>query len=56
MTAIGTHRKCYKCGCTTNNLEATRCECGGFLYLISQLYMPKVAKEQQKEEGEKCSE
>lgn len=49
MTAIGTYRKCYKCGYITNNVEATKCECGGFLYLISQIYMPKAAKEQQKE-------
>lgn len=44
MTAIGTYRKCYKCGCITNNVEAIKCECGGFLYLISQIYMPKTAK------------
>ena len=49
---IGTYRKCYKCGCITNNVEAIKCECGGFLYLISQIYMPKTAKEQQKKEGE----
>lgn len=52
MTAIGTYRKCYKCDCITNNVEAIKCECGGFLYLISQIYMPKTAKEQQKKEGE----
>ncbi len=56
MTAIGTYRKCYKCGCITNNVEATKRECGGFLYLISQIYMPKAAKEQQKKEGEQYSE
>lgn len=55
MTAIGTYRKCYKCGSITNNVEATKCECGGFLYLISQIYMQKAAKEQQKEKGEQCS-
>lgn len=52
MTAIGIYRKCYKCGSATNKLDATKCECGGFLYLISQVYMPKTAKEQQKEEME----
>lgn len=55
MTAIGTYRKCYKCGCITNNVEAIKCECGGFLYLISQIYMPKAAKEQQKEKAIKAN-
>lgn len=45
MTAIGTYRKCYKCGCITNNVEAIKCECGGFLYLISQIY---ICQRQQK--------
>ena len=52
MTAIGTYRKCYKCGYITNNTEAIKCECGGFLYLISQIYMPKVEKRAEKEETE----
>lgn len=44
MTAIGTYRKCYKCGCITNNVEATKCECGGFLYLISQYICQRQRK------------
>lgn len=51
MTAIGSYRKCYKCGSTTKDITKTKCKCGVFLYLISQLYMPKVAEKTK--DGEK---
>lgn len=44
MTAIGTYRRCYKCNSTTTDITQTKYKCGGFLYLISQVYTPKVAK------------
>lgn len=39
-----THRKCYRCGHIETDINKTKCECGGFLYLISQIYVPKVEK------------
>lgn len=44
MTAIGTYRKCYRCSSITADIIQTKCKCGGFLYLISQIYTPEVAK------------
>ena len=44
IPAISTHKKCFKCGNTTSNMEETTCKCGGFLYVISQIYGPKVVK------------
>lgn len=42
MTAMASHRKCLKCGSSTNDLHKTKCKCGGYLYLVSQIYTPKV--------------
>lgn len=43
MTALPIYRKCYKCGYTnSNDLNNDKCKCGGYLYLISQIYTPKV--------------
>lgn len=45
MTALPIYRKCYKCGYTnSNDLNNDKCKCGGYLYLISQIYTPKVSK------------
>lgn len=48
MTMTATYRKCLKCGSSTNDLHKTKCNCGGYLYLISTIYTPKV---RQKEES-----
>lgn len=45
MTAIPIYRKYYKCGYTTITMSEEKCKCGGYLYLISQYYIPKVNEE-----------
>lgn len=45
MKALTTHRKCFKCSNTTNDLTETKCKCGSYMYLINQVYLPKVDKE-----------
>ena len=42
--AIATHKKCFKCGYKTEDMRGTYCKCGGFLYVISQVYGPKPVK------------
>lgn len=42
------HRKCYRCGRTTTDLNTTMCKCGKYMYLVSQIYSPKVAAEKSK--------
>lgn len=56
MTAIGTYRKCYKCGCITNNVEATKCECGGFLYLGGRngILQPAVQQKNKNKRRSNC--
>lgn len=39
-----THRKCLTCGCTSTDLDRTKCQCGHHMYLLSQVYEPKVQK------------
>lgn len=43
-----THKKCFKCGYTTSDLNAATCKCDGFLYMVSQIYSPKVASKKSK--------
>lgn len=42
--AIPVYKRCLKCGYETSNMEETTCKCGGFLYMVSQTYGPKVEK------------
>ncbi len=51
MTSIGIYKKCYRCGNTTTDMQKTQCKCGGYLYLISLVYTPKVAKQERKRVG-----
>lgn len=44
MTALPSYKKCYRCGHETTDSRKTACECGDFLYTISSIYTPKVAK------------
>lgn len=44
MKAVPTHRKCFKCGNTTTDISETKCKCGSYLYLMNQIYLPKVNK------------
>lgn len=43
------HRKCYGCGHISADLECTECsKCGKYMYLVSQIYSPKVASGEKK--------
>lgn len=42
--AISTHKKCFRCGNTTSDMKKTTCKCGGFLYMVIQIYTPKTGK------------
>lgn len=38
------YRKCLKCGHITENMSENTCKCGGYMYMIGGVYMPKVRK------------
>lgn len=48
MTAVSMYRKCMKCSSTTTDLHESKCECGGYMCMMNQIYLPKVQREQTK--------
>lgn len=46
MTATATHRKCFRRGSSTTDVTKDKCKCGGYMYLISQIYTPKIVKKE----------
>lgn len=41
-TMLIDYRKCMKCGHTTKNISENTCKCGGYMYMIGGVYVPKV--------------
>ena len=40
--SLMTHRRCLVCKEETTDLSQERCSCGAYMYMISQIYTPKV--------------
>ena len=43
-----TYRKCYVCGHITTDLNKDKCTCGSYLYMMGQMYSPKVVAKKEK--------
>jgi len=52
-TMMDLYKKCFKCGYITSDIAASQCDCGGFLYPVSSIYVPKT-KTDKKRKTEKC--
>ena len=42
MRAISEYRKCFRCGSTTQDIQKDTCKCGGYMYMMSTYYTPKI--------------
>ena len=41
---IDAYRRCGRCGRTSNDLTKSECECGGYMAVISSMYVPVAGK------------
>lgn len=42
MKVLNTHRKCMVCQNETTDLTQEKCSCGAYMYVMGQIYSPKV--------------
>lgn len=42
------YRKCLKCGAVTENMKKDSCKCGGYMYMMGGMYVPKTKTAKQK--------
>ena len=45
---FGLFRKCFNCGNTSKDTDTSTCKCGSYMYLVDQIYQPKVTFQQKK--------
>lgn len=50
VQVLNSYRKYYKCGNTTNDIKVNECSCGGYMYLIGQIYSPKIKKQAERKD------
>ena len=50
VLVLNSYRKCYKCGKITNDIRVNQCECGGYMYLMGQIYSPKIKKQAERKD------
>lgn len=41
---IDAYRKCGRCGEKSADIKKSKCKCGGYMAVISSVYMPVVRK------------
>ena len=51
LRAINEYRKCFKCGSITQDIQKDTCKCGGYMYMISTYYTPKIRAKKARKGG-----
>lgn len=40
-TLLNDYRKCFKCGNTSGDMKKDFCKCGGYMYIMGAVYVPR---------------
>lgn len=51
LRAINEYRKCFKCGSITQDIQKDTCKCGGYMYMMSTYYTPKIRAKKARKGG-----